>query len=95
MNFLAERVVAMAKSRTDYSLLEKFKIVCTNSFSLRRFAWSTAFSIIVIASLSFIFLNNKNQKPQELASFVIFQTQEGDSVVRYFNYKHINKNDKI
>jgi len=95
MEFLAKRVIAKAKSTKEYSLLEKLKMFWANTFSVHRFAWSAALSIIVIASFSFVLLKNNNPEPQELESFVIFQTPEGDSIVQYFNYENVNNHEKI
>ena len=95
MEFLAKRVIAEAKSTKEYYLFEKLKIFCSNIFSVHRLAWSAALSIIVIASFSFVLLKNNSFEPQELESFVIFQTPEGDSIVQYFNYENVNNNEKI
>jgi len=95
MEFLAKRVIAEAKSTKEYSLLEMLKIFCSNIFSVHRLAWSAALSIVVIGSFSFILLKNNSSDPQELESFVIFQTPDGDSIVQYFNYENVNNNEKI
>ena len=95
MEFLAKRVISEAKSTKKHSLLEKLKIFWANIFSVHQLAWSAALSIIVIASFSFVLLKNNSFEPQELESFVIFQTAEGDSIVQYFNYENVNNNEKI
>jgi len=98
MEFLAKRVIAEAKSTKKYSLLEKLKLVWSNTFNVHRLAWSAALSIVVIASFSFVLLKNNSSESQELESFVIFQTPEGDSIVQYFNpynnYKLLTSEEK-
>ena len=95
MEFLAKRVIAEAKSTKEYSLFEKLKIFWSNTFSVHRLAWSAALSLVVIASFSFVLLKNNNLESQELESFVIFQTPDGDSIVQYFNYENVNNHEKI
>ncbi len=95
MKYLAERVIAESKSKPKVPALQKIKEFWLNTFSVHRLAWSAALSIIVVASFGFVLLKKSTPEPQYLESFVIFQTQEGDSIVRYFNYKSVKNNEKI
>jgi len=95
MKYLAERVIADSKTRQKAPLFQRVKEFWLNTFSVHRLAWSAALSIILVASFGIVLLKKDKPEPQQLESFVIFQTQDGDSIVRYFNYKSVNNNEKI
>ncbi len=97
LNFLSERVIAEANSEKDFSAIKRVRFFCRNIFKGNVLAWSSVVSIIFIIAFagSFAFLRQHKAEPQQLESFVIFQTQDGDGVIRYFNYKKVKNNENI
>ncbi|GEM_PF-2726904 len=96
MKYLAGRVIEEAKSGRKQPFFQTVKDIWFRLFGVHSLAWSAALSVVLIASFGFVLMKKYvKTEPKQLESFVIFQTQEGESVVRYFNYRSVSKNEKI
>lgn len=96
LDYLSTRVLAKADKMKKPGLFERlFDIL---GFTVRRhrslvwYSFTATMAIVIIATT--VFNRRISAQPQSYESFVIYETEDGNSFVRYFDYQTVNNNEK-
>ena len=96
MDYLGQRVMAEVKQMEKPGLCERIAdrlgfVICRR----KSLVWGlTATAAVAIIALSTMFNESAVAETPDYESFVIYETDSGDSFVQYFKYNVVSENEK-